>query len=353
VRKHKKRPGEPGAKPGERALLVEREPKTYNTGVAPPTPDEDPELWTVYEEFHRVPGAIDLLGEAIRDSFDQIYDGQHTGRWDYRQLNKTEKTHIGTLVQINVHRYLTLADGEDLDYRIAGVDVDAKWSRMVGEWEIPEEMYLKNGPQVALVIWGNDYTARWAAGLVRTEEQYLRPKGNQRDKKRKLNEAGNDRILWLRRDGELQPNQLLRALTAEQRQTVLGQRSGQACVNALFNELQGVLVNRASVLTAAMQADSPKRVRDARERLKSKGIVILGHYAPHPEIARTWGLPEPVLGSYVSARVAPAHEHEADSVMLEGMRWRIARRDDPEVEAPALPSQGRVKDPDPAPLHLG
>ncbi len=38
--------------------------------------------------------------------------------WD--QLFKTEKTHCGTLVEINLHREFKFQDGTKLDYQIAG-----------------------------------------------------------------------------------------------------------------------------------------------------------------------------------------------------------------------------------------
>jgi hypothetical protein len=316
----------------------------------PPSRGEDPELWAVHDEFRRVSGAVDLIGEAIRDAFDQAYDGQNSGRWDYRQLNKTEKTHIGTLVQINIHRYLTLEDGRDLDYRVAGVEVDCKWSRMMGDWEIPEEMYLKNGPQVALLIWGNDFTARWCAGLIRTHETNLRPKGLQRDRKRKLNSAALDKILWLEREGQLIPNQLLRASPAERR-LVLGQRSGQACVDMLFKVLAGQLVTRSSVVTAAMQDDPMKRVRDARKNLRAKGYIILGHYAPHPDLAADLGLPRPALGSFVSAKLSPRSRPGPGTVDIQGERWGLAVEIETSHHAPELPRQGREQV-EPAPLHL-
>jgi len=286
---------------------------------------------------------VALLGEVIRDTLDQIYDGQWTGRWDYRQLNKTEKTHVGTLIQINVQKALGLVDGERLDYKIAGVEVDCKWSMSMGGWEIPQEMYCNWGPQIALVIWGNDYTSRWAAGLVRTEESYLRPVGKQRDKKRRLNEAGLSRIIWLQPGGDLVPNTLLR-LSAEQRARILGSQSGQACVNSLFYEVQGQLVDRATVLTAAMQADSLKRVRDARKHLRAYGIVIFGHYAPHPDLATRLGLPRPELGSFVSARLVPADVNWPDAkIEIQGGHWRLAEEGDPVATAPELPEQGREK----------
>ena len=37
-------------------------------------------------------------------TYDQLYDGQHTGRFRWDQLFKTEKTHFGTLLEINLRR---------------------------------------------------------------------------------------------------------------------------------------------------------------------------------------------------------------------------------------------------------
>ena len=38
---------------------------------------------------------------VFRATYDQLYDGQHTGRFRWSQLYKTEKTHFGTLLEIN------------------------------------------------------------------------------------------------------------------------------------------------------------------------------------------------------------------------------------------------------------
>lgn len=347
MRKRNRRPVDPDSLPGAKRPKREVGAPQHLPLAAPPAREEDPDLWKVYDALTRTPGAIDLIGETIRDTFDQIYDGQWTGRWDYRQLNKTEKTHVGTLIQINMQKELNLTDGDDLDYKIAGVEVDCKWSMTFGGWEIPREMWEKQGPQIALVIWGNDYTSRWLAGLVRTEEQHLKPIGKQRDGKRRLNDQGLDRILWLQNGGDLLPNALL-ALDPATRAVILGSSSGQECVNRLFRAMQGQLVDRATVVTVAMQADSPKRVREARKLLAPEGIVIFGHYAPQPAFARALGLPEPTMGSFVSARLAPATSPAEDGVIeVQGTAWKLAGPDDPVVFAPTLPKQGREVEPPP------
>jgi len=40
------------------------------------------------------------FGSAIRQSFDEVFDGQRTGRYSLPQLSKVEKTYIGTKVEI-------------------------------------------------------------------------------------------------------------------------------------------------------------------------------------------------------------------------------------------------------------
>jgi Restriction endonuclease NaeI len=39
---------------------------------------------------------------ALRRTIDMLLDGQHTGRYRWEELHKTEKTHAGTLVEINL-----------------------------------------------------------------------------------------------------------------------------------------------------------------------------------------------------------------------------------------------------------
>ncbi|MDR6324698.1 NaeI family type II restriction endonuclease [Actinoplanes couchii] len=304
--------------------------------VDPPTIEEDPELWAVHKAISRLDPYGDRTGYAIREALDQIYDGQRTGRWDFTQLLKTEKTHIGTLVEIWLQREFEFSDGRELDYNIAGADVDCKWSRNLYEWEIPEEMYSR-GDKIALVVWANEYTARWASGLIRISEEVLRPRGNQRDKKRHLNDRGRGRILWLVAGADLVKNTLLHISDPQKLNRIAYATRGQIAVDNLFRELPGELVNRATVLTAAQQVDSAKRVRDSRIRLRPDGIVIFGHYRPHPRMAEELGLPAPTLGRFVSARIHPWQEGDSESnTLIYGSPWRLARPEDPIVPAPDI-----------------
>ncbi len=76
---------------------------------------------------------------AIRQSLDEVFDGQRTGRYRLEQLSKVEKTYIGTKVEIVVQDAFGLERGRRLDYMVDEQEVDAKWSMTSGGWMIPTE----------------------------------------------------------------------------------------------------------------------------------------------------------------------------------------------------------------------
>ena len=244
------------------------------------------------------------MATAIRRAFDLLLDGQHTGRYRWDQLHKTEKTHAGTLVEIGIQRQLGLADGAVLDYSIAGTEVDCKFSHRSGGWMIPPEA----ADQLMLLVHASDEEGAWAAGLLRARAGYLREAGN-RDLKRALNASGLAAIRWLVRGAALPENVLLR-LAERDTAAIFGWSTGQQRVNELFRRALGRRVSRAAVATVAMQDDPMKRVRDnggARGQLRDEGIVIFGDYAGHQALAAALGLPVPGPGEFVSARLARYH----------------------------------------------
>ena len=99
---------------------------------------------------------------------------------------------MGTLVEINLHRQFGFGDGDTTDYRIAGIQVDCKYSMTDGGWELPPEVV----GELCLLVTANDSAGYWAAGLLRVREPYLREKPN-RDAKRQLSAASRTRIRWL------------------------------------------------------------------------------------------------------------------------------------------------------------
>ena len=240
------------------------------------------------------------MAAAIRGALDMLLDGQHTGRYRWDQLHKTEKTHAGTLVEIALARALRLADGTALDYTIAGADVDCKFSHRLGGWMIPPEADGK----LMLLVQASDEGGTWSAGLLRATEANLSQAGN-RDLKRALNDRGRAAVSWLHARARLQENALIR-LPEPDVAAVFALPSGQQRVNELFRRAQRMRVSRTVVATVAMQDDYMKRVRDgggARDQLRAEGIVIFGDYAGDQVLASALGLVRPGPGEFVSARL--------------------------------------------------
>jgi Restriction endonuclease NaeI len=306
----------------------------------PPRPGADPELDAVQAELDRLDPAGSGVAAVLRDTLDQLYDGQHTGRWNYDQLHKTEKTHMGTLVEINLHRRFGFDDGEITDYRIAGIEVDCKYSMSYGGWELPPEAV----GQICLLLTASDIARTWSAGLIRVREDDLRGKPN-RDAKRQLTAASRARIRRLWR-GRLAGNLFL-ALDAETRDRIFsaraqrGQQHGQARTNELFRSVQRRIIRRAELATVAQQDDFMKRARGnggARTQLRAAGILVLGHQDDDPVIAAALGLPAPSKGEFISARVVAARADRDDPVaVIGGQSWALARPGDPLTPAPVLP----------------
>jgi Restriction endonuclease NaeI len=304
---------------------------------APIGPGEDVELERVAASLLRLDPDGARTAEAIRETFDQLLDGQRTGRWDYRDLRKTEKTHMGTLVEINLHREFEFEDGLATNYRIADAEVDCKFSQSWRGWQIP----LETLGHLCLLLWADDERSLFSGALLRITEDVLRPGGN-RDQKRTLNDTGVARMRRLWHERAI-PENLLLHLDGHTRARIFafpGRRNGQRRVDELFRLVQGRIVSRTAVLTVAQQDDPPKRVRDSRIRLRPEGIVILGHQGDHPRIARALELPAVTKGQWVGTRLVPCElAYDGLRVSIRGTDYRPALPDDPPEPAPLLDSQ--------------
>lgn len=306
--------------------------------------DDDPEINTVESALYRIDPTGDQFGEVLRDTFDQLYDGQHSGRWNYDQLHKTEKTHMGTLVEINLQKRFDFGDGDSTDYRIAGIEVDCKYSMYYGGWELPPEVI----DHLCLVVTASDSSNSWFAGLIRVRESYLRA-GTNRDAKRQLTAANRSHIRSLWPGHGRLPQNLFLNINADTRERIFNARAkrgsyhGQARTNELFRLVQGRIIRRAEVATVAQQDDPMKRARGnggARTHLQPEGILVLGHQDNDPKVATALGLPVPKKGEFISARVVPAQEGRDDPVaVIEGRSWALAREDDQVVAAPLIPKK--------------
>lgn len=297
---------------------------------------EDETVAAVVTELRRLDPDGTRSAGVLRDTFDQLYDGQRTGRFRWDQLYKTEKTHCGTLVEINLHREFEFEDGTILDYRIAGSEVDCKYSQAIGGWMIPPEAR----DQICVVVSATDSaTPTWNMGVVRTSSDHLNL-GTNRDAKATLNMIGRQSIIWIARNAPLPPNVLLQ-FDPQTIQRIFAPRSGQKRINELFRCALGKVIGRAAVATVARQDDYMKRVRangGARTQLRPEGIIILGQFGSHARVARDLGVPVPGRGESVAVRVTSARKPGQGVSEIDGRLWRIAGAADTIVAAPDLPS---------------
>lgn len=277
------------------------------------------------------------MAQVFRSTFDQLYDGQRTGRYEWDQLMKTEKTHYGTLIEINLQREFGFDDGRVLDFRIAGHEVDSKYSA-TSQWMLPPESI----DHLILASVASDEKSTWSVGLVRATQENRRV-GMNRDQKGSLNLLGKSRIQWLFRHAPMQPNILIQ-LPAELVARIFAPRSGQARVNELFRVATNMRISRNIIATVAQQDDFMKRVREnggARSALRAEGIVILGgDYSAQTYVARRLGCEVPEPGELVSVRVMPSDHTGPGSVEIDGRYWTLAY---PEhhatVAAPVVPAR--------------
>lgn len=298
--------------------------------------ESDPELDKVADHLLSVDPEGRKMAAALRRTFDMLLDGQNTGRYRWDQLYKTEKTHFGTLVEINLQRKFDFDGGDVLDYLICGTEVDCKYSQTLGKWMLPPEAV----GQLCLGLWASDSESRWSAGLFRANDDLLN-EGNNRDSKRTLNKEGRKKIRWLFDNAPLPVNVLLH-LNPSDVEAVFAPRHGTKRVDELFRRAQGLPVRRAAVATVAQQDDYMKRVRGnggSRSSLRPEGIIILGQYGTHCKIATALGLPEPGPGEFVSARVVRADDAPQDKprAFIDGTWWRLAEEGDTIEPAPLLP----------------
>ena len=143
--------------------------------------------------FRSQPRMVERFGAAIRRSFDEVFDGQRTGRYSLTQLSKVEKTYIGTKVEIVIQAEFGLHRGNRMDYLVDDQEVDAKWSIKSAGWMIPTEAV----GELCLCMTADDNHSTFSVGIVRADEASLRTSLN-KDKKRRFNERAysEDSMEW-------------------------------------------------------------------------------------------------------------------------------------------------------------
>lgn len=219
-----------------------------------PADDSDPDLDGVEARLRELsgPDLVSRYGKVIRQSIDEVLDGPRTGRWDFTQLEKTEKTYVGTKLEILVRVALGLERGSVLDLDIEGVPVDIKWAMDSG-WQIP----LEAVDHICLCIGGVKKLSMFQVGLVRCRPEYLN-EGKNRDRKKTLSATGRAAIRFLVPPSPLPPN-FLATIDSAIRTEVLAGETIQERVSRLFRLLPWTPIPRDAIATVARTTGDPMR----------------------------------------------------------------------------------------------
>lgn len=231
------------------------------------------------EIIKRGGGAVALqksFSALLRNAIDGVIMTPKTGRRAYVELEKTEKTYIGTRVEIELRSLLKLPKGK-LDTVILNHDVDIKHT-MGNNWMIPTEAI----GHPCILVAADETHAKCYLGLFVADIQYLTLSQN-KDSKKSIAASGFPHILWILNGVHYPPN-FWRHVPAVVVQAIYEQKTGNGRVIELFKGMQKTVITRDVIEATAMQKDFMRRSRADKNRgtrnlLAQQGILLLnGHY---------------------------------------------------------------------------
>ncbi|WP_079197200.1 NaeI family type II restriction endonuclease [Streptomyces sp. CB02261] len=244
----------------------------------------DPDLETVFSFF--MPSVAQRMGVMIRRATDEVIATPRTRRWTLDQCNDQEKAYLGVNIENIVRQECDLAEGKHgMDFDVMGVDVDCKWSRTFGGWQIPPQAV----GHICLLVHGDDVSGQMAVGLLRIRPEIL--VGGNRDLKRTIQSPGGmSEIRWLVPPKSPLPDNFLMSLRKQDRDAIIAPRGGNERAYELFKRCEGMIIYRHAIESIGQQVDDARRFRgETRKKLEDEGFEVLnGHWKAHRE--RAWRL---------------------------------------------------------------
>jgi hypothetical protein len=252
--------------------------KTIRSGKLPETHPDYPVIKKIEDALARQAGGMNkLISELpplIRQAIDEVIDTIRTGRVNESELEKTEKTYIGTKMEILIRNYFRLPKGI-LDLQIDGMDVDVK-NTLADTWMIPREAVGKP----CILVASDEKRRSCYFGIFIAKPQNLTAGKNQ-DQKHSVSAAGFDNIHWLLANATY-PDSFWSQIGAEATHKIMRGQTGNERVGTLFREVQRKPIHRDIIQAVAQQKDYMKRLRKnggARDQLAAEGLAVLsGNY---------------------------------------------------------------------------
>lgn len=270
-------------------------------------------LYPIYKNILDRCGGLEALRagfpEMLRNCIDAVIETPKTGRRSYEELEKTEKTYIGTRVEIMLRAYMNLPRGR-LDTEIAGEDVDIKHT-MGSNWMIPTEAV----GHICILVAADEDKSKCYLGLVVAKHEYL-TEGKNKDSKKTLSAQAFSNIFWIL-GGVAYPPNFWRTIPQQAVDEIFSGKSGNDRVVALFRAVQKISISRDVIDAVARQKDFTRRIRSddghgTRDRLAKEGIVLLcGTTKVQRDLIERFGLQVRDRGDYVSYCVTTEDEKTA------------------------------------------
>jgi len=240
----------------------------------------------------------------LRQCVDDVIMTPKTGRRSYDELEKTEKTYIGTRVEIELRAMLRLPKGK-LDTVILEHDVDIK-NTMGSNWMIPTEAI--DNP--CILVAADEVRAVCYLGLFVARPEYL-TLGQNKDSKKSVSALGFANIFWVLLDHPYPPN-FWRTVPPDVIERIFAGKSGNQRMATLFREVQHQPITRDVVEAVAQQQDFMRRIRSdngrgTRDHLAREGILLLSGHYDAPLIAAL-GLPSCSGSEFISCTLEDERE---------------------------------------------
>jgi len=211
------------------------------------------------------------IAPELRKAVDEVIDMPRSKRFSMNQLEKTEKTYIGTKVEILLKAKFNWQRGTKLDTHIGDFEVDIK-NTIGSSWMIPKEAVN----QYCLLIQIDDKKGIFSAGVVLCSPENISAGENQ-DKKRSIS-PGKPAIFWLGRKTKMEANFFDTLPIGVCESLVDPNISGMERIRRLCKLVPNRALPRRIIECVAQQKDPLKRLRangGVRKELEKEDILVL------------------------------------------------------------------------------
>ncbi|QXZ08631.1 hypothetical protein KUF54_11170 [Comamonas sp. Y33R10-2] len=251
----------------------------------------DSTLDSVEKFLRAIPDLEQKLVDGVARAIDEVIDPVRSARWTIAELDKPEKTVFGIRVENVLRMELELERSPVLDVKIAGENVDIKFT-VRSNWTIPPEAH----DEICLVARFKEINHAVSVGLVRVRENELNP-GKNRDAKSGLNPIGMSRVRWLVKDQVAKSSIIgfMAGLPLQLRRDITDPHVGaQTRLNRLFVALLNQKIPETLVEAVSQHRDWTRRMRPDASNARAPGKkfdVLRASSSEDRKLIKTAGLP--------------------------------------------------------------